>query len=77
MGLWRFQGIFEQIPTKEVVSLTALMSGFVARGYGVESVELFCEMRREDVRPSEINLATVLKGCSMISDLELGKQLHA
>lgn len=60
MGLWRFQGIFEQIPTKEVVSLTALMSGFVARGYGVESDELFCEMR-EDVRPN-FNLADSFEG---------------
>ncbi|XP_073035690.1 pentatricopeptide repeat-containing protein At2g03880, mitochondrial-like [Primulina eburnea] len=71
------RNVFEQMPTKEVVSWTALISGFVARGYGVESVELFCEMRREDVRPNEFTLATVLKGCSMISDLELGKQLHA
>lgn len=71
------RNVFEQMPTKEVVSWTALMSGFVARGYGVESVELFCEMRRADVRPNEFTLATVLKGCSMISDLELGKQLHA
>ncbi|KAK6128159.1 hypothetical protein DH2020_038099 [Rehmannia glutinosa] len=69
--------VFEQMLVKDVVSWTTLISGFVAQGYGVESVELFCEMRREDVRPNEFTLATVLKGCSLSSDLEFGKQMHA
>ncbi|KAL0357426.1 UNVERIFIED_CONTAM: Pentatricopeptide repeat-containing protein [Sesamum calycinum] len=68
--------VFEQMPLKDVVSWTALISGFVAQGYGVESVELFYEMRREDVRANEFTFATVLKGCSMSLDLEFGKQLH-
>ncbi|KAL3843421.1 hypothetical protein ACJIZ3_000824 [Penstemon smallii] len=67
---------FKKMLMKDVVSWTALISGFVARGYGVESVELFCEMRRENVRPNEFTLATVLKGCTMSSNLEFGKQLH-
>ncbi|KAH6801106.1 hypothetical protein C2S52_001570 [Perilla frutescens var. hirtella] len=69
--------VFKQMPMKDVVSWTALISGFVAQGHGVESVELFCEMRREDVRPNEFTLATVLKGCSLSSDLDFGKQVHA
>ncbi|KAK6119619.1 hypothetical protein DH2020_046642 [Rehmannia glutinosa] len=69
--------VFEQMPVKDVVSWTTLISGFVAQGYGAESVELFCRMRREDVRPNEFTLATVLKGCSLSSDLEFGKQMHA
>ncbi|KAL0384883.1 UNVERIFIED_CONTAM: putative pentatricopeptide repeat-containing protein, mitochondrial [Sesamum radiatum] len=68
--------VFEQMPLKDVVSWTALISGFVAQGYGVESVELFYEMRRKDVRANEFTFATVLKGCSMSLDLEFGKQLH-
>ncbi|KAG8388765.1 hypothetical protein BUALT_Bualt02G0159300 [Buddleja alternifolia] len=69
--------VFEETPYKDVVSWTALISGFVAQGYGIESVELFCRMRKEDVRPNEFTLATILKGCSLSSDLEFGKQLHA
>ncbi|GFQ02264.1 pentatricopeptide repeat-containing protein at4g13650 [Phtheirospermum japonicum] len=69
--------VFEQMSVKDVVSWTALISGFVAQGRGMESVELFCEMRREDVRPNEFTLATILKGCSLSSDLEFGKQVHA
>ncbi|KAL3535641.1 hypothetical protein ACH5RR_004102 [Cinchona calisaya] len=69
--------VFDEMPEKDVVSWTVLISGFVAEGNGREGVELFCEMRREGVRPNEFTLATVLKGCSMVSDLEFGKQLHA
>lgn len=69
--------VFEQMSMKDVVSWTALISGFVAQGHGIESIELFCEMRREDVRPNEFTLATVLKGCSLSSDLDFGKQVHA
>ncbi|KAL8547076.1 hypothetical protein ACS0TY_006704 [Phlomoides rotata] len=69
--------VFEQMPMKDVVSWTALISGFVAQGRGRESVDLFCEMRREGVRPNEFTLATVLKGSSLSSDLDFGKQVHA
>lgn len=68
--------VFELMSMKDVVSWTALISGFVAQGHGMESVKLFCEMRREDVRPNEFTLATVLKGCSLSSNLDLGKQIH-
>ncbi|CAA0831042.1 Pentatricopeptide repeat-containing protein [Striga hermonthica] len=69
--------VLEQMPVKDVVSWTALISGFVARGRGAESLELFCDMRREDVQPNEFTLATVLKGCSLSWDLDFGKQMHA
>ncbi|KAL2482079.1 Pentatricopeptide repeat-containing protein [Forsythia ovata] len=69
--------VLDQMPIKDVVSWTALISGFVAQGHGTESFGLFCEMRRENVRPNEFTLATVLKGCSICLDLESGKQLHA
>ncbi|XP_057791857.1 pentatricopeptide repeat-containing protein At2g03880, mitochondrial-like isoform X2 [Salvia miltiorrhiza] len=71
------RGVFEQMPVKDVVSWTALISGYVAQGNGRESVELFYEMRSDDVRPNEFTLATVLKGCSLSSDLGFGKQVHA
>lgn len=68
--------LFEEMPVKDVVAWTTLISGFVAQGYGPESVELFYAMMRDNVMPNEFTLATVLKGCSMSLDLEFGKQLH-
>ncbi|KAM3324646.1 pentatricopeptide repeat-containing protein, mitochondrial [Capsicum chacoense] len=67
---------FDLIPTRDVVSWTALIAGFIAQGYGSKGICLFRDMRGEGIRPNEFTLATVLKGCSMCLDLEFGKQLH-
>nr|GLL42058.1 pentatricopeptide repeat-containing protein At3g24000, mitochondrial-like [Ipomoea trifida] len=69
--------VFDQMPERDVVSWTSLISGFLPEGNGSESVRLFCEMRREGVKPNGFTLATVLKGCSMCLNLEFEKQLHA
>lgn len=68
--------VLDEMPERDVVSWTALIQGFVAEGYGGDSVSLFCEMKREGVRPNEFTLATGLKACTMCLDLEFGKQIH-
>nr|GMD62515.1 pentatricopeptide repeat-containing protein At3g24000, mitochondrial-like [Ipomoea batatas] len=69
--------VFDQMSERDVVSWTSLISGFLPEGNGSESVRLFCEMKREGVKPNGFTLATVLKGCSLCLNLEFGKQLHA
>ncbi|EPS72044.1 hypothetical protein M569_02714 [Genlisea aurea] len=69
--------VFDKMPAKCVVSWTALISGFVSQGMVAESIELYCAMKAEGVRPNEFTLATVLKGSSMSSDSQTGRQLHA
>ncbi|KAF5935336.1 hypothetical protein HYC85_026465 [Camellia sinensis] len=65
------------MPEQDVVSWTALISGFVADGYGSDGIYLFSVMRNEGIRPNEFSLATCLKACSICLDLEFGKQVHA
>ncbi|KAK9275535.1 hypothetical protein L1049_022802 [Liquidambar formosana] len=69
--------VFDEMPEWNVVSWTALISGFVDEGYGRVGVDLFCKMRKEGFRPNEFTLTTALKACSMCSTLDLGKQVHA
>lgn len=64
------------MPQRDVVSWSALITGFVAHGYGSDGVCLFCAMRREGVRPNEFALATCLKACSISYDVGFGKQVH-
>lgn len=68
--------VLAEMPQRDVVSWTALISGFVNEGCGSESVSLYCEMRKENVRANEFALATALKACSMCLNLEFGKQVH-
>ncbi|KAK7343845.1 hypothetical protein VNO77_12911 [Canavalia gladiata] len=69
--------VLDEMPEQDVVSWTALIQGFVARGDGREGVDLFCEMRKTGIRPNEFTVATCLKACSMCSDVSLGKQVQA
>ncbi|KAG9159605.1 hypothetical protein Leryth_013595 [Lithospermum erythrorhizon] len=69
--------VLDMMPRRDVVSWTALISGFVTGGYSRESLELLCRMRRDGIRPNVFTLATILKGCAMCLSLEFGKQLHA
>ncbi|KAJ0683564.1 putative tetratricopeptide-like helical domain superfamily, DYW domain-containing protein [Helianthus annuus] len=68
--------VFDEMPQRDVVSWTALISGFVGEGSGAEGIRLFCEMHEEGVNPNEFTLATVLKACCLCLNLEFGKQLH-
>lgn len=69
--------VLDQMPERDVVSWTALIQGFVAEGCGSDGVSLFCEMKREGVRPNEFTLATGLKACALCMNLSFGKQVHA
>ncbi|KAI3956910.1 hypothetical protein MKX01_000944 [Papaver californicum] len=44
---------------------------------GEKALECFRQMQREGVNPNEFTLATCLRGCSTISALESGRQLHS
>lgn len=70
------QRVLNIMPQRDVVSWSALITGFVAQGYGSDGVCLFCAMQREGVRPNEFALATCLKACSMSHDVGFGKQVH-
>ncbi|GAV68300.1 PPR domain-containing protein/PPR_2 domain-containing protein/PPR_3 domain-containing protein/DYW_deaminase domain-containing protein [Cephalotus follicularis] len=68
--------VFDAMPERDVVSWTAVTAGIVGQGYGNDGVCLYCEMRREGIRPNEFALATCLKACSMCLGIEVGKQVH-
>lgn len=69
--------VLDEMPERDVVSWTALISGFVAEGYSCDASSLLREMQKEGIRPNEFTLSTVLKACSMEADMEFGIQLHA
>ncbi|KAJ8766929.1 hypothetical protein K2173_011747 [Erythroxylum novogranatense] len=68
--------MLDKMHVRDVMSWTALIAGVLRKGYGSDSLGLYYEMIKENVRPNEFTLATVLKACSMLLDLEFGKQIH-
>ncbi|XP_057821773.2 pentatricopeptide repeat-containing protein CRR2, chloroplastic [Cryptomeria japonica] len=70
--------VFERIPRSDinVFLWTALISGYVQNEFYEEGLAIYCKMRREGTAPDNFTFSCVLKACSGISDLQLGKVIH-
>ncbi|KAL9243241.1 hypothetical protein vseg_017153 [Gypsophila vaccaria] len=67
--------IFESMPVKNVMSCTAMISGFGMNGYGKHAVELFWEMQKAGIAPDDKALTAVLYACSHSGLLDDGFHL--
>ncbi|KAL7097789.1 hypothetical protein ACP275_10G164800 [Erythranthe tilingii] len=64
--------LFDEMPSRDLVSWTSMISGYVHEGNIRESVQLFNEMRNE-VGPNEVTLIVMLQTCSNVVE---GRQFH-
>ncbi|CBI28351.3 unnamed protein product, partial [Vitis vinifera] len=64
---------------QNVVSWTAIISGYVQNGRTDRAMNLFCQMRREEgVEPNEFTFSSVLNACAApTASVEQGKQFHS
>ncbi|KAF2307824.1 hypothetical protein GH714_032118 [Hevea brasiliensis] len=62
--------VFEEMPERNVVSWTAMISGYSQRGFGFEALHLFVRMLRSGTEPNEFTFATVLTSCTAGKILE-------
>ncbi|CAK7353424.1 unnamed protein product [Dovyalis caffra] len=69
--------LFDKMNERSLVSWTMMMSGFVQGGCYFESLELFRQMRFENVIPDEVALVTALSACVRVGDFNLGRAIHA
>ncbi|XP_023730043.1 pentatricopeptide repeat-containing protein At3g47530 [Lactuca sativa] len=56
--------VFKDIPNKDVVSWTSMISGFASSGYGQEAINVFKEMVKTGIPPDEQTFTALLSGCS-------------
>ncbi|XP_021753205.1 LOW QUALITY PROTEIN: putative pentatricopeptide repeat-containing protein At3g47840 [Chenopodium quinoa] len=68
--------VFDEMPEKNVVSWTAIITGLVKAGYCKEGLLYFSEMWRSGLHCDAYSFAIALKACADICDLEHGKELH-
>ncbi|GJZ90566.1 pentatricopeptide repeat-containing protein [Tanacetum coccineum] len=64
---------FKEIISKDVVSWTAMISGFASNGRGREAIDVFREMQRMGVSPDEQTFTALLSGCSHAGLLNEGR----
>ncbi|PON93652.1 Tetratricopeptide-like helical domain containing protein [Trema orientale] len=65
--------IFRMMPMRNVVSWTSMMNGYSHSNLFDEALSLFQEMERENVRPDEITILSIVSVCSKLGSFELGE----
>ncbi|CAO2824515.1 unnamed protein product [Amaranthus hypochondriacus] len=69
--------VFCNMGQKNVVSWSALVSGYAQNGLASEALECFREMQRVGFIPDSASLVNVLLACTHVGYLKMGKSIHA
>ncbi|KAH0942385.1 hypothetical protein HID58_002022 [Brassica napus] len=76
-GLDAARGVFEEMPTKNVVSWSSMINAFSMHGEANDALALFARMKQEHVEPNDVTFVGVLYGCSHSGLVEEGKKIFA
>ncbi|XP_007039721.2 PREDICTED: pentatricopeptide repeat-containing protein At4g16835, mitochondrial [Theobroma cacao] len=68
--------LFKEMPVKNLVTWNAMISGYVENCRAEDGLKLFRMLLRYGIRPNNSSLSSVLLGCSELSALQFGKQVH-
>jgi pentatricopeptide repeat protein len=68
--------LFDKMCQRDVVSWTAMITGYAQNGYSVEALNLFKEMKLAGVKPDCKTFAGVLPACAKLASLEQGMEIH-
>lgn len=68
--------IFEKMPSKNVVSWTAMIDGYVKHQQPIEAFKLFQRMHIHNVMPNEFTVVSLIKACTDMESLNLGRWIH-
>lgn len=69
--------LFDEMPDRNVVSWTAVIAGYSQNGQEIEAIKLYLQMLKSGIMPDQFTFGSVIRACSSLSDIELGRQLHA
>ncbi|KAL5198021.1 hypothetical protein ABZP36_001533 [Zizania latifolia] len=68
---------FRKIKEKNILSWSAMITGYGMHGHGQEALEVFSEMQRSGVRPNYIMFISVLAACSHAGLLDEGRHWYS
>lgn len=69
--------VFNRVSSRDVVTWTAIISGYGEHGYSLEAIRLFRQMQWEGMAPNSVTYVTIFKACSDLIMLDQGTFLHA
>ncbi|XP_075655039.1 pentatricopeptide repeat-containing protein At4g21065-like [Castanea sativa] len=69
--------LFDEMPERDLVSWSTMVSGYVQNGCSNEALVLFKQMQAQNVKADEFTLASVVGACGDMGALDLGKWVHS
>ncbi|XP_057547862.1 putative pentatricopeptide repeat-containing protein At3g13770, mitochondrial [Amaranthus tricolor] len=75
--LFDARNVFDEMPERNVVSWTAMISGYSKEGFCFEALMLFVQMLRSGTEPNEFTFATILPSCTGDYGFDCGRQIHS
>lgn len=70
------QKVFDDMPEKNVVSWTAMISGYLNDGQFYEGVSLFISFLNKGLKADGFTLVRILCACAELEELEFGEWIH-
>ncbi|KAH7446601.1 hypothetical protein KP509_01G064100 [Ceratopteris richardii] len=70
------QKTFDELAVQNVVSWTALITGYAQNGSGEKALYCFEQMRRDGLSPNESTFSCILKACGVVGDFWKGCEVH-
>lgn len=68
--------LFDDMPHRNVVSWTSVIAGYSQNGQEVDAINLYLQMLLSGVIPDQFTFGSIIKACSGLMDVWLGRQLH-
>ncbi|ONK81852.1 uncharacterized protein A4U43_C01F33530 [Asparagus officinalis] len=68
--------VFKEMVTRDLVVWNSIIGGFAQSGDGRKAIDLFIEMKRFGFLANQGTLTSVLRACTGMVLLEMGKQVH-
>lgn len=69
--------VLREMPFRDVVSWTALISGSAGLGHEAEAIEFLEEMLREGIQPNPFTYSSALKACGRLQNARQGRLIHS
>lgn len=69
-------GVFENMPRRDLVSWTMMITGFTQSGQGSEAIDIYRQMQKERMKGDRIVMLGLIQACANIGDKRMGLSVH-
>ncbi|KAF3430882.1 hypothetical protein FNV43_RR25612 [Rhamnella rubrinervis] len=68
---------FDRMPSKDIISWTAIIHAYVKKGGINEGLKLFRQMIVEDgLKPDQLSISSILPACARLTENKQGREIH-